>query len=167
MRSTGARPKILVSACLLGEPVRYDGRGKAARHPALARWLAEGRLVPICPELAGGLPVPRPPAEIARGEGRDVIAGTARVIEPDGRDVTDIYLEGARRALAAARSHGCRYAILTDESPSCGSIRIHDGGFAGRTRPGAGVTAEMFRATGIRVFAQTEIDALVECLVEG
>jgi len=76
---------ILVSSCLLGEPVRYDGRSVPCGQEIIQRWLAEGRVVPVCPELAGGLPVPRPPAELT-GSGPDVLAGTARVLEKGGRD---------------------------------------------------------------------------------
>ena len=158
---TEGKARILVSACLVGEPVRYDGAAKETGHPALARWQAEGRLVLVCPELEGGFGVPRPPAEIADGlSGREVLSGKARVLAATGEDVTAGYLAGARAALALARSQGCAFALLTDGSPSCGSRAIHAGRFDGRRRPGSGVTAALLRQQGIEVFAETEIDAL-------
>lgn len=152
---------ILISACLLGQPVRYDGRGKLLSHPALARWQGEGRLVSFCPELAGGMAVPRPPAEIeAGGTGEDVIAGRARVLEVTGGDVTAAFLDGAEKALAFAREKACAYALLIDGSPSCGSLAIYDGSFSGVKRAGQGVTAALFRRAGIAVFSDREIEAL-------
>lgn len=153
--------KILVSACLLGRPVRYNGSAKAVSHPALDQWQREGRLVSICPELTAGFSVPRPPAEIAEGRsGEAVLSGEARVVEATGADVTDLYFAGARAALALARENDCRFALLIDGSPSCGSGFIYDGTFAARNHVGAGVTAALLRQHGIEVFAETEIDAL-------
>lgn len=153
--------KILVSACLLGWPVRYNGSAKTVTHPALERWQREGRLIPICPELTAGFSVPRPPAEIAAGQsGEAVLSDGARVIEATGADVTERYVAGARAALDLAREHGCQFALLIDGSPSCGSGFIYDGDFAGRTHVGAGVTAALLRQHGIEVFAETEIDTL-------
>ncbi|HBF30641.1 2-thiouracil desulfurase family protein, partial [Rhizobium sp.] len=85
--------KILISACLMGRPVRYDGKGKPLHHAAIVRWQEEGRLVVFCPEQAGGLPTPRPPAEIENGgSGDDVLQGHARVLEVTGGDVTDQFI---------------------------------------------------------------------------
>lgn len=146
--------RVLVSSCLLGRPVRYDGRAKTSPSDVLARWLAEGRVVPFCPELAGGLGVPRPPAELRGG----------RVVTEHGDDVTDAFLRGARLALAAARENGARVAVLKEGSPSCGSGRIADGTFGGGKIPGAGLTTELLRAEGITVFNEeqfAEADALL------
>jgi len=154
-------PRILVSACLLGRPVRYNGSAKAVAHPVLDEWRAQGRLVVVCPELMAGFGVPRPPAEIAAGaSGEAVLAGAARVVELTGADVTACYVEGARAVLALAQENGCRFALLIDGSPSCGSGFIHDGGFGGRRHAGAGVTAALLRQNGIEVFAETQIDVL-------
>ena len=164
---TGAevRDRILVSACLLGRPVRYDGSAKTLSDAIIARWSAEGRLVAICPEISAGFATPRPPAEIEPGaEGGDVLAGAARVIESTGRDVTALYIAGAQNALNVARRYGCRFALLTDGSPSCGSRRIHDGTFEGRTRQGEGVTAALLLASGIEVFAESGIESLARRL---
>jgi uncharacterized protein YbbK (DUF523 family) len=157
--------KILVSACLLGRPVRYDGSAKALAHAALEQWRVEDRLAVICPELAAGFTTPRPPAEIADGQsGRDVLSGAARVIEATGADVTELYLRGAQAALSLARSHGCKFALLTDGSPSCGSGFIYDGAFVGRKHVGEGVTSALLRENGVEVFSEAQIGVLQERL---
>lgn len=159
--------KILISACLLGERVRYDAGDVSCMHPALRVWAAEGRLVPVCPEVAGGLPVPRPPAEIqGPGGGPAVLAGTAQVHTTRGQDVTPAFLAGAQVALDAARRHRVRLAILKDDSPSCGSTRIHDGTFSGVRIPGMGATAALLRAAGIEVFPESDIEAAAARLAE-
>ena len=140
--------RVLVSSCLLGRPVRYDGRAKTSSSRILARWRAEGRLVPFCPELAGGLGVPRPPAELQDG----------RVVTVDGQNVTDAFTLGAELALAAARNAGVRVAVLKEGSPSCGSGRIADGTFGGGRIPGAGVTTALLRAHGITVFNEDQFE---------
>lgn len=158
-------PKILISACLLGHAVRYDGKGKPLHHPAIDRWREEGRLVAICPELAGGMSVPRPPAEIEGGmSGADVLCGRARVLEITGGDVTEEFVAGARRALEFAQAHGCTHALLIDGSPSCGSGFIYDGSFAGRKQAGNGVTAALLAEAGIVVRSDRQLDELVDLL---
>jgi uncharacterized protein YbbK (DUF523 family) len=153
--------KILISACLLGHAVRYDGKGKPLAHAAIERWKQEGRLVTICPEMAGGMAVPRPPAEIENGaSGLDVLEGRARVIEITGGDVTSQFIDGAQKALAFAKDHGCAYALLIDGSPSCGSMAIYDGSFSGRKQAGNGVTAALLAQAGIAVFSPANIDEL-------
>jgi uncharacterized protein YbbK (DUF523 family) len=154
-------PKILISACLLGRPVRYDGKGKPLHDPLIERWKAEDRLVGFCPEQAGGLPTPRPPAEIESGmNGEDVLAGRARVLEVTGGDVTAEFIEGGKRAVAFARAQDCRFALLIDGSPSCGSGFIYDGSFSGTRHPGFGVTAALMSQAGIEVFSDRELDRL-------
>lgn len=156
---------ILVSACLMGHAVRYDGRSKPLAHPAIDRWREEGRLVTICPEMSAGMVVPRPPAEIADGvTGEDVLAGRARVVEITGGDVTEEFRQAAENALALARETGCRYALLIEGSPSCGSGFVYDGTFSGGRHPGNGVTAALLRQAGIEVYSDREIDRLVERL---
>lgn len=155
--------KILISACLLGHAVRYDGKGKLLSHPAIERWKNEGRLVSICPEMAGGMPVPRPPAEIESGaSGLDVLEGRARVLEITGGDVTAEFICGAQKALAFAQDNGCDYALLIDGSPSCGSIAIYDGCFSGIKHAGNGIAAALLAQAGISIFCHTEIDKLVQ-----
>jgi len=159
--------RILVSSCLLGQPIRYNGSAKSAAHPLLEQWRQEGRLVAICPELSAGFGVPRPAAEIAEArDGEAVLAGAASVIEATGGDVTDLYVAGAQSALALALEHDCRFAVLTDGSPSCGSGFIYDGSFGGRRHAGIGVTTALLRQHGIEVFAETEIDVLQARLLQ-
>lgn len=152
--------KILISACLLGHPVRYHGRGAASAHALLALWQAQGRLLPVCPEVAGGLPTPRPPAEISgAGGGVAVLQARARVLDAEGADVTAAFVDGARQALALARAQGVRLAILKESSPSCGSAEIHDGGFIGRRVSGQGVGAALLREAGLAVFSEHQLEA--------
>ncbi|AIN60813.1 DUF523 domain-containing protein [Pseudomonas soli] len=150
-------PKVLVSACLLGQPVRYDGR--ASGHPdVLQRWQAEGRVVPLCPEVAGGLPTPRPPAEIPGGQGGAVLDGQAQVLTVTGDDVSDAFLAGARLALELVRRHGIRVAVLKSGSPSCGNLQIYDGSFSGVKVAGEGVTTALLRREGVQVFSELELE---------
>ena len=153
--------KILVSACLMGNPVRYDGAARPQQHAGLARLLEQQRVVEFCPEVAGGLGVPRPPAEIQQGDGAGVLDGRARVQTCAGEDVTAAFVEGAQQALAACRRHAIRVAVLTESSPSCGSRQVYDGSFSRRTVAGRGVTAELLERHGIRVFSQHQLDAAV------
>lgn len=150
----GERP-VLVSACLAGRACRYDGG--ANRDDAVARLVAEGRAVLVCPEEDGGLGTPRPPAEIVGGDGSDVLAGTARVVSRCGRDVTGAYLEGARRALEAARRAGAKTAVLKARSPSCGKGCIYDGTHTRTLKDGDGVTAALLQAHGIEVVTEEDV----------
>lgn len=162
--------KILVSACLLGERVRYNGVSifdDASLPPILRRWAAEGRLVPVCPEVAGGLGVPRPPAEIqGPGGGPAVLARLVPIHTKTGLDVTDAFLAGAQVALDTARRHGIRLAVLKENSPSCGSTRVHDGTFSGTKIPGMGTATTVLRAAGVEVFPETDLDAAAARLAE-
>ncbi|WP_030167259.1 DUF523 domain-containing protein [Spirillospora albida] len=151
--------RVLVSSCLAGRPVRYDGGARPVASGVFDRWRSEGRLVPVCPEVSGGLPVPRPPAEIVGGDGTAVLDGTARVLANTGEDVTAAFLQGARQALDAARRAGVRVAVLKESSPSCGTARIYDGTFTGRTVPGHGVTTALLERAGIRVFPEGDLEA--------
>jgi uncharacterized protein YbbK (DUF523 family) len=148
--------RVLVSACLAGRACRFDG--SANPDDFVARLVASGRAVLVCPEVDGGLGTPRPPAEIVGGSGGDVLAGRARVVTSDGTDVTDAYVAGACRALAMAERSGAKIAVLKARSPSCGHEEIYDGTFSGRTRPGDGVTAALLRAHGIDVLSDEEIE---------
>ncbi len=165
--------KILVSACLLGEKVRYDGRGKLLRQTLWQQWRDEGRLVPVCPEVSGGLPVPRAAAEIQavgientrnQGSGFAVLSGDAKIRTEDGRDLTAQFLRGAETALTLAKSHKVRLAILTEGSPSCGSQHVHDGSFSEGMLEGEGMTTALLRANGIKVFSHRQLDQAAEYL---
>ncbi|MGM9515796.1 DUF523 domain-containing protein [Roseateles sp. DB2] len=162
-----ARPRILVSACLLGAPVRYDGRAQELRSALLDQWQAAGLLLPLCPELAGGLPVPRPPAEIEAGsQGWQVWLGQARIRDAQGGDPTEAFKAGAAAALALVQRHGLRIAVLKEGSPSCGSQRIASGHFDGIKRAGLGLTAALLRQHGVQVFSEHELDAAQAALQE-
>jgi uncharacterized protein YbbK (DUF523 family) len=122
--------------------------------------------VPFCPEVAGGLPVPRPAAEIQGTGGAAVLRGTARVVTSDGADVTDAFLAGARAALDAAQRSGARVAVLKDGSPSCGTTEIYDGAFSGRRKAGAGATAALLAENQVRVFNDSELETAQRYITE-
>src|SRR5689334_20945308 len=143
--------KIVVSSCLLGSPVRYDGRDKKSEHPVLQRWMDEGRLVSVCPEMLGGLGTPRPPSEI--------VAGTGRVVTPAGADVTAAFETGARVSGEIAEASAVRVAILKEGSPSCGSSYVYDGTFTRTRVAGEGITARHLRECGIAVFSEEQLEA--------
>lgn len=145
---TSVKPQpILVSACLMGKPCRYDGT--AATEPAVVKAGRRRILVPICPELDGGLPTPRTPAEIVGGDGYDVLEGKAFVIDRNGVNRTDHYLTGATTALEAARRNGVREAWVKSRSPACGCGTIYDGTFSGKIRSGVGVATAMLLKNGV------------------
>ena len=153
--------KILISACLMGDPVRYDGAAKPVANAHLSRWRADGRLIPFCPEIAGGFAVPRLPAEIEPdADAHDVLQGNARILDSIGNDVTTGFLRGAQTALTAAKTTGCQHAILMDGSPSCGTGFVYAGRFDGTRKPGMGITAALLTSHGITVWSEASIDAL-------
>ncbi len=151
--------KLLVSRCLLGHPVRYDG-GAHGPLALLQYWQAEGRVVALCPEVAGGLPTPRAPAEIAGGQGAQVLDGQLPVLTIEGEDVTAAFVSGAEQALELVRAHGIRLALLKARSPSCGNLENYDGSFSGVRVAGEGVTAAALRRAGVRVFNEAQLDEL-------
>ena len=137
---------LLISACLLGTNCKYNGGNNALPPEKLAALEERYRLVPVCPEQAGGLPTPRLPSE-RRGE---------QVVNRAGEDVTEAFRRGAELALETALREDCRLALLKERSPSCGSGRIYDGSFTATVIPGDGVTAEMLKKSGITVCSETE-----------
>lgn len=148
--------KILVSACLLGQPVRYDG-GTHGPFAALREWQQEGRVVALCPEVAGGLPTPRPAAEIAGGQGTQVLDGLIALYTVAGSDVSHAFVAGAQQAEYLVREHGIQIAILKARSPSCGNLQTYDGSFSGRLVAGEGVTAAALRRMGVQVFNESQL----------
>ena len=142
----GRRPAIVVSACLLG--VRCNHMGGSNRSPAVVEMGATHWLVPVCPEVAGGLPTPRPAAELQPD---------GRVVTADGRDVTDAYRRGAEATVALAAAAGATEAVLKARSPSCGCREVYDGTFSRALVEGEGVTARALRAAGVRVRSEEEI----------
>ena len=148
--------RILVSRCLLGHRVRYDG-GASGPFDLLEQWISEGRVVPLCPEVAGGLPTPRAAAEIPGGQGGEVLDGIAAVMTTEGEDVSAQFLDGARQALELVRKHGIRVAVLKANSPSCGNLLTYDGTFSGVKVTGEGVTAALLKRHGVQVFSELEL----------
>jgi len=156
--------KILVSACLLGEQTRYDGGHVRKDHPILESWKREGRIISFCPEVEGGCPIPRPPAEIINGDGYCVIDGEGKVVNVNGQDVTQEFMLGAQKALQVAQTNGITVALFTARSPSCGCKSIYNGTFSNTLKPGKGVTTALFIRNGIRVFNEDEIEKAEELL---
>lgn len=146
--------KVLVSACLLGNKVRYDGRASLSEHSILHQWIEEGRVIPICPEVSGGMSIPRDPAEIKGGDGYSVIAEQASVLQENGNDVTKSFLQGANNALVLCQENNIKVAVLTESSPSCGSSSIYNGSFSRSKTDGVGVTTALLIKHGIQVFNQ-------------
>ncbi len=162
----GEMSKILVSACLLGQKVRYDGSDKDQGSALLNELIAQDRVVTICPEVAGGLGVPRLAAEIQTGTGGDVLNEQARVFDSAGQNVTAEFVSGAQQALALAQQHNVRAAILKARSPSCGNAQVYDGTFGKRLIDGSGVTAALLERHGIKVFNEDEIAAALDYAVQ-
>jgi len=162
LRNRVRKITLLVSACLLGRPTKYNGGDNFC--PWVGALQERAVLVPVCPEQLGGLPTPRPPAEITGGDGYDVLAGRAQVVTVAGVVVTDAYLRGAVEAGRLAAAMGATAALLKARSPSCGNRQIYDGSFSGQLRNGPGVTAAQLLAGGLPVFHEEELAALQTCL---
>lgn len=158
--------QILISACLAGKVVRYDGKGSPVKDPLLMEWLKKKIALPFCPEVSGGLATPRPPAEIQGGTGLDVLAGRARIVNTLGEDVTHEFILGAHKTLSFAKKNKVRAAIFKEKSPSCGSAAIYDGTFSRHLVSGNGVTTALLRAHHIVVFNETEIAGAARFLAE-
>lgn len=139
---------LLVSACLLGEPCRYDG--KSSKDEATIEYLKDKEYIEVCPEVLGGLDTPRDPAE------KKIIDGEVRIVNCTGVDVTKEFLKGAEEALKIAKENKCTKAILKAKSPSCGCGKIYDGSFSGKLIEGNGVTAELLMNNGILVESADE-----------
>lgn len=144
--------EILVSACLLGHNTKYNGKNNYNEKIKLLDGIA--KLIPICPEMDGGLPCPRTPAERQ---------GNA-VVNKEGKDVTECYNLGAMKALGIAKERNIKYALLKEKSPSCGVHQIYDGTFTSTKIDGLGVAAELLQKKGIKLFNELEIDDLIAVL---
>ena len=148
---SGVKTPVLISACLIG--VACNHKGSASPSPLVRALAANHRLVPICPEMAGGLPTPRPAAEIQPD---------GRLLTEAGEDVTDFYLRGAAAAVDLAAAMGVTDAILKARSPSCGCAQVYDGTFSRTLVPGAGITARALRAAGVSVRSEEDLDPAAE-----
>lgn len=144
--------KVLVSACLLGVNCRYNGIPKEVAEVKELLKREDISLIPVCPEQLGGLPTPRTPSE-RKGD---------CVVSSDGEDRTAAFTRGAQETLRNAKLYGCEVAILKERSPSCGNIEVYDGSFTGTVVAGEGVTAELLRKNGVRVFGESELEAFLE-----
>ncbi len=145
---------ILVSSCLAGLNVRYNGTNSF--NSKIAKLVEEKKAVTICPELLGGFSTPREPAEIVGGNGEDVLDGKAKVIEKSGRDVTELYIKGAYATLNKARKINASIVVLKESSPSCGSSMIYNGNFIGEKQKGMGVTSALLLRNGIKVISEEQ-----------
>jgi len=141
--------KILISACLIGENVKYDGGNNALHVKILEQWKEEGILVPLCPEVLGGLGVPRPACE--------VIEGTNRVVCKSGEDVSVAFANGSKESLRIAQEEGVCMAILKARSPSCGKDIIYDGTFTSTRVHDSGITCKLLQESGMAVFSEEEL----------
>ena len=139
--------KILISACLCGHNCTYRGDNNYVDLRIIKDWIDEDRLIPVCPEVKGRLGIPRNPSEI-QGD---------RVVMSDGRDVTEEFERGARETLEIALEEDVIFAILKENSPSCGSNAVYDGTFSGKRIPGEGVTAALLKKNGIKVYNELQI----------
>jgi len=144
--------RLLISRCLLGDPCRYDGKSKPLSAETLEMLRERYQLIPVCPEVLGGLPTPRTPSE-RQGD---------RVVMKTGADVTEEYRIGAEAALRAAQENQVCAAVLKERSPSCGKGEIYDGSFTGTLIEGNGVTAEVLLNAGFTVYGESEIEKLCE-----
>lgn len=144
------KEKLMVSACLLGVPCRYDGKSKKLDGIEALNELFD--VIPVCPEVLGGLKIPRLPSERV-GD---------KVLTCDGDDVTDEFVCGAEKTLQIAKDNNCRFAVLKERSPSCGCGKIYDGSFCGKTINGNGVAAELLINSDIEVFGESRITDLID-----
>jgi uncharacterized protein YbbK (DUF523 family) len=156
--------KILISACLAGDLVRYDGKKVPLTNICLLDWHKKGMLIKVCPEVSGGLTIPRQPAQILNGNGLDVLNGTAKVIDIHGRNVTSPFITGAEYALGIARKFDIKIAVLKEKSPSCGVNNIYNGHFDSTLIPGFGVTSAILKKAGLKVFSENELDQVKHLL---
>ncbi len=140
---------ILISGCLSGDNPSYDGTVKANKK--MRTLVEKNKAIPVCPELLGGLKVPRERNEIFGASGEDVIAGKCRVISESGRDVTENFIRGAETVLSIAKKYNIKKAVLKSKSPACGCGQIYDGTFKARLIKGDGVVSALLKMNGIEV----------------
>ncbi|WP_379161015.1 DUF523 domain-containing protein [Paenibacillus sp. sgz5001063] len=153
---------IIVSSCLAGMQVRYNGT--ACLDETIQKLLDNNQAVAVCPELLGGFSTPREPAEIVGGDGDAVLDGKAKVVDRLGKDVTGMYLQGAYEALGQAQRLNAAIVVLKENSPSCGSSMIYNGSFSGRKIPGQGVTSALLRRSGIEVISEEQLASRLESI---
>lgn len=149
--------KIIVSACLLGENCKYNGKNNL--NEELKIFLSDKDIISVCPEVMGGLSTPRLPAEIEYGKSsEDVIVSRAKIFNNEGKDVSTEFISGAEEVLEIAKLENVEIAILKEGSPSCGSNFIYDGTFSSVKKEGMGVTAKLLTENGITVISEKNFD---------
>ena len=148
--------KIIISKCLLGIPCRFDGKAIKQNNSDILINLPNKGAIPVCPEEMGGLPTPRPPAEIQGEDGMDVINGNINVETIGKEDVSTAYVKGAMETLQLARDNEIELAILKSRSPACGCGQIYDGTFNGKLKKGDGVTTALLKSAGYRVITDED-----------
>lgn len=149
------KPRVLMSACLLGVNCRYSGDGKLLE--GVERLMEAAEIIPVCPEILGGLTTPRVPAERV-GD---------KVIAKDGTDVTMQYRRGAKESLYLARLFGAKHALMKERSPSCGYGVIYDGSFTGNFKPGNGTASELLSENGIKIYGESRFEELINDIKRG
>lgn len=149
---------IAISACLIGDNVRYNGTNKLNHE--LRELIKQNKAISICPEVLGGLSTPRPPAEIVNGDGHDVWNNKAKVLTNTGEDVTERFKQGALKALKLLQEYECKTVVLKAGSPSCSSKAIYDGTFSGELKEGLGVTSALLEAHHIRIVDENNWETL-------
>lgn len=152
--------KNLVSACLLGCKVRYNGSDLKPSNNDFDWLIKNHEIVSFCPEVSAGLPIPRVPAEIQCGVGQDVLSGNAKVLDRDGLNLTDKFLLGAQLALEKCKLENIEFAVLTEYSPSCGSNSIYNGDFSAKKKVGNGVTTALLKEYNVQVYNQHQVHIL-------
>lgn len=140
------KPKYLVSACLAGEKCRYDGR--SLKDKKIVQLVRKGLAIPVCPEKLGGLPIPRPKAEIEKGDGKDVVSKKSKVITQEGADITSQMIKGAKKTLRIAQTYRIKKAFMKNKSPSCSCGKIYR---KGRLIKGEGVTVALLKEKNIKI----------------
>jgi len=148
--------KILISRCFLGEKVRYNNEALTLTHPLIVLWQQQKRFITICPEVSGGLSVPREPAEIQQNSNQ--------VITKSGISVSAQFNLGAQQALILCQQHNIRFALLKESSPSCGSTFIYDGSFTNNKILGQGVTSQLLAQHNINIFSENQLEKLKKLL---
>jgi uncharacterized protein YbbK (DUF523 family) len=153
---------IVVSACLAGFEVKYNGSHNL--HKKINEWFKEKKVIPVCPEVLGGLSIPREPAEIVGGTGEDVLDGRAKVITNSGKDVTKQFITGAEETLKIVKEAGAKLIIMKERSPSCGGRMIYNGNFNGEKMAGNGVTAALLKRNDIIVVSEENYQQMIDQL---
>lgn len=171
--------KILISACFLGEKVRYDGQANTLTNEIIQKWKNEHRLISVCPEVSAGLTTPRVAAEVqpdiidinkplatSISPVKSHLTNNKQVLTKQGENVSNAFYRGANIALKLCHEHNIRFALLKESSPSCGSTSIYDGSFTKIKIAGEGITVELLRKNNIEVFSEKNIDLLIKKLSE-